>query len=89
VLGKGFINKHELFQTYSSALNIDPNVLFLLHREPPMFDEIRPEYNRYLNILLKRPPSEWQEALRTTDLREPARVQGKVLQLSESTSVTI
>ncbi|KAL3052466.1 hypothetical protein OYC64_005082 [Pagothenia borchgrevinki] len=48
-------------------------------REPPMFDEIRPEYNRYLNILLKRPPSEWQEALRTTDLREPARVQGKVL----------
>jgi len=54
-----------------------------------MFDEIRPEYNRYLNILLKRPPSEWQEALRTTDLREPARVQGKVLQLSESTSVTI
>ncbi|XP_033999447.1 cilia- and flagella-associated protein 100 isoform X2 [Trematomus bernacchii] len=44
-------------------------------REPPMFDEIRPEYNRYLNILLKRPPSEWQEALRTTDLREPARVQ--------------
>ncbi|KAF3856884.1 hypothetical protein F7725_017607 [Dissostichus mawsoni] len=36
-------------------------------REPPMFDEIRPEYNRYQNILLKRPPSEWQEALRTTD----------------------
>ncbi|XP_034008177.1 cilia- and flagella-associated protein 100-like [Trematomus bernacchii] len=53
-------------------------------REPPMFDEIRPEYNRYLNILLKRPPSEWQEALRTTDLREPARVQGSERGLDSS-----
>ncbi|KAI9520130.1 hypothetical protein NQZ68_021849 [Dissostichus eleginoides] len=65
-------------------MDMDPNVLFLLHREPPMFDEIRPEYNRYQNILLKRPPSEWQEALRTTDLREPARVQGSERGLDSS-----
>ncbi|KAJ4941814.1 hypothetical protein JOQ06_011688, partial [Pogonophryne albipinna] len=52
--------------------------------EPPMFYEIRPEYNRYLNILLKRPPSEWQEALRTTDLREPARAQGSERGLDSS-----
>ncbi|KAI4826500.1 hypothetical protein KUCAC02_029947, partial [Chaenocephalus aceratus] len=39
---------------------------------------------RILNILLKRPPSEWQEALRTTDLREPARVQGSERGLDSS-----
>ncbi|KAK5871871.1 hypothetical protein PBY51_012612 [Eleginops maclovinus] len=69
--GKDIQERYSTNETLNDKISSD-------RREPAMFQEVRPEYNRYLKILLVRPPSEWHHPLKAIDIpeRQSAMVQG-------------